>query len=184
MATKKISELSAAATLAGTEVVPIVQSNATVKATCVAIANMASALGAHTSGTITPTVDDGSALGSTSLRWADVFLASGGVVNWASGDVTITHSTNTLAFAGASSGYTFDAAISIGGTQVATSRRTGWGAPTGTATRTTFATYAGQNVSSSFVEAEVQAIDDHVKILSERLKGLIDDLTTHGLIGA
>lgn len=37
-----------------------------------------------------------------------VNLPSGGSINFASGDVTITHSTNTLTFAGASSGYVFD----------------------------------------------------------------------------
>jgi hypothetical protein len=71
----------------------------------------------------------------------------------------------------------------INNTQVVGGRVTGWVAPTGTATRSTFATYAGQDVSVLYTEAEVQAIDDHVKVLSERLKALIDDLTTHGLIG-
>jgi len=71
----------------------------------------------------------------------------------------------------------------INDVQVVGGRVTGWTAPTGTATRSTFATYAGQDVSALYTEAEVQAIDDHVKVLSERLKALIDDLTTHGLIG-
>lgn len=57
-----------------------------------------------------PTASDGAALGTTALMWSDLFLASGAVVNFNNGDVTVTHSTNTLAFAGASSGYTFDAA--------------------------------------------------------------------------
>lgn len=65
-----------------------------------------------------PTTDDGAPLGSTSKKWSDLFLASGGVINWAAGDVTITHSANLLAFAGATSGYTFDVAIGVasGGT--------------------------------------------------------------------
>ncbi|MBT1154374.1 hypothetical protein J1C56_02085 [Aminobacter anthyllidis] len=67
-----------------------------------------------------PASDDGAALGSTSLKWSDLFLASGGVINWASGDVTVTHSSNALAFAGASSGYSFDAALSITGAASAT----------------------------------------------------------------
>lgn len=58
---------------------------------------------------ITPTSDDGAALGTTSLKWSDLFLASGGVINFNSGDVTITHSNNRLDFGGASTGgYVFD----------------------------------------------------------------------------
>lgn len=63
-----------------------------------------------------PTSSDGAALGTTSLMWADLFLASGGVINWNNGDVTLTHSANTLTFAGASSGYTFDATLTISNT--------------------------------------------------------------------
>ncbi|MDO8581984.1 MAG: hypothetical protein Q7S16_03850 [bacterium] len=55
-----------------------------------------------------PVSSDGAALGTSSLLWSDLFLASGSVINF-NADVTITHSSNTLAFAGASSGYTFDA---------------------------------------------------------------------------
>jgi len=51
--------------------------------------------------------------------------------------------------------------------QVVSNRKTGWTAPTGTATRTTFAT-------STVTLTQ----------LAERVKALIDDLTTHGLIGA
>ena len=54
----------------------------------------------------------------------------------------------------------------VGANQVLGSRKTGWAAPTGTATRTTFVT--------STVTTEQ---------LAERVKALIDDLTTHGLIG-
>lgn len=57
--------------------------------------------------------------------------------------------------------------MKVNGTQVVTSRRTGWGAPTGTPTRTTFATGSVT-----------------LPQLAERVKALIDDLTTHGLIGA
>jgi hypothetical protein len=42
----------------------------------------------------------------------DLLLPStGAVINFASGDVTITHSTNTLTFAGASSGYAFQSGL-------------------------------------------------------------------------
>ena len=49
---------------------------------------------------LSPGSSDGTALGTTSLMWADLFLASGGVVNFNNGDVTLTHSANTLTVAG------------------------------------------------------------------------------------
>lgn len=55
-----------------------------------------------------PSSDDGAALGTTALKWSDLHLASGGVINWNNGDVTVTHSANALAFAGATGGYSFD----------------------------------------------------------------------------
>ena len=60
---------------------------------------------------LVPNASDGVALGTTALMFADLFLASGGVLNFNNGDVTATHSANTLTFAGASSGYLFDAAV-------------------------------------------------------------------------
>lgn len=57
--------------------------------------------------------------------------------------------------------------IARDGTQVIGQRKTGWAAATGTATRSTFAT--------TTVTTEQ---------LAQRVKALIDDLTSHGLIGA
>lgn len=58
-----------------------------------------------------PNADDGDSLGTTARRWSDLFLAPGGVINFANSDVNITHSVNALAFTGASNGYTFDASL-------------------------------------------------------------------------
>lgn len=80
-----------------------------------------------------------------------------------------TSALDALRFTGAS-GWTMGFAsgsFRIGGTQVVGARRTGWSAPTGTATRAAFDT------SSVTLSA-----------LAERTKALLDDLTTHGLIGA
>lgn len=49
---------------------------------------------------ITPASSDGAALGTTALMWSDLFLASGAVINFNNGDVTLTHASNALAFAG------------------------------------------------------------------------------------
>ena len=46
-----------------------------------------------------PVSDNGAALGTATLEWADLFLASGGVINWNNGD-TVTHSATTLTLAG------------------------------------------------------------------------------------
>lgn len=62
------------------------------------------------SGASTPSSSDGAALGSASLMWSDLFLASGSVINFDNGDVTITHSANALAVAGGTS-YSFDADV-------------------------------------------------------------------------
>lgn len=59
---------------------------------------------------ISPTTDDGAPLGDTTHNFSDVFLASGAVVNFNAGDITLTHSTDHLRFAGAANGYSFDAA--------------------------------------------------------------------------
>ncbi|MBI4038313.1 tail fiber domain-containing protein, partial [Candidatus Daviesbacteria bacterium] len=51
-------------------------------------------------GNIVPDTSDGAALGTTALMWSDLFLASGSVINFNNGDVTLTHSTDTLTLAG------------------------------------------------------------------------------------
>jgi sugar lactone lactonase YvrE len=51
-------------------------------------------------GTLLPNTSDGAALGSGTKMLSDLFLASGGVVNFNNGDVTLTHSSNTLTLGG------------------------------------------------------------------------------------
>lgn len=68
------------------------------------------------SAVISPAASDGAALGSSTLMWSDLFLASGAVVNWNNGDVTLTHSADTLAFAGGTA-YNYDAVVTVTNTQ-------------------------------------------------------------------
>jgi hypothetical protein len=56
--------------------------------------------GITASANFTPTASDGAALGTSSLMWSDLFLASGSVVNWNNGNVTLTHSAGALTLAG------------------------------------------------------------------------------------
>lgn len=48
------------------------------------------------SGPLTPTTSDSAALGTAAVMWSDLFLASGGVINWNNGALTLTQSTETL----------------------------------------------------------------------------------------
>lgn len=57
-----------------------------------------------------------------------------------------------------------------------------WTAATGTAARTAYASYAGQTVSNPPTQAQVQAIDDAVKVISQALVGLITDLKANGCL--
>jgi hypothetical protein len=47
-----------------------------------------------------PGTSDAIALGSATKMWSDLFLASGAVIDFNNGDVTLTHSSNTLTLAG------------------------------------------------------------------------------------
>lgn len=47
-----------------------------------------------------PDANDGAYLGSTAKSFSDLFLASGGVINWDNGDITLTHGLNTLTLGG------------------------------------------------------------------------------------
>jgi hypothetical protein len=51
-------------------------------------------------------------LGLTNVGFSDLFLGNGAVIGFNNGDVSITHSSNSLAFTGGSTGYTFDAPVS------------------------------------------------------------------------
>lgn len=62
---------------------------------------------AITAGSILASADDVGALGASGTAWADLFLASGGVINWNAGNYTITHSAGLL---------TTNGALTLGGT--------------------------------------------------------------------
>ena len=51
---------------------------------------------------IAPSTSDGQALGTSSLMFSDLFLASGSVLNFNNGDVTLTHASNLLTLDGGS----------------------------------------------------------------------------------
>lgn len=56
------------------------------------------------SGAISPVTTDTLALGTSSLMWSDLFLASGAVVNFNNGNVTVTHTAGSLIISGSAGG--------------------------------------------------------------------------------
>lgn len=56
--------------------------------------------GYHFDNKIYPATNDGAALGFTSSQWSDLFLATGGVINWGNGNMTLTHSATLLTLSG------------------------------------------------------------------------------------
>lgn len=99
--TTTIPGLDAATTLAGTEETVVWQNSEMVRVSVQNVANTASALGAITVTGLTPATDNAAALGSASKRWSDAYIASGGILNWANGDYTLTHSSGLLTASGA-----------------------------------------------------------------------------------
>lgn len=53
-----------------------------------------------TTASVLASSNDSGALGASGTAWADLFLASGGVVNWAAGNITLTHATGSLTLSG------------------------------------------------------------------------------------
>lgn len=55
-------------------------------------------------GPLLPSSNDGGALGASGTAWSDLFLASGAIVNFNAGNVTITHSAGNLDISSAAAG--------------------------------------------------------------------------------
>lgn len=76
---------------------------------------------------ITPVSSDGGALGSASLMWSDLFLASGGVININNGNWVATHTSGILTVGTGdlrvtTAGTNAASAVTVGGTQTLTNK--------------------------------------------------------------
>lgn len=91
MADTKISALTAAGAAAAANEFPINEAGTSKKVTGTQLHELLA----------NPVSDDGDALGTTALRWSDLFLAEGSVINWDNGDATITQAGDVLTVAGA-----------------------------------------------------------------------------------
>lgn len=85
-------------------------------------------LNAGTVGTsLVPTTDDGAALGDTTHNFSDLFLASGAVLNYANGNVAVTHTSGILTmgtgdFRVTTAGTNAASAVTCAGTQTLTNK--------------------------------------------------------------
>lgn len=71
---------------------------------------------------------------------------------------------------------------SVNGTQVVSTRKTGWTASTGNAYRGAFNANAIQSVSPTYSQTEVNGIMSLLLEARQRIKALEDDMRSHGLI--
>lgn len=76
---------------------------------------------------LSPTADDGAPLGDTTHNWSDLFLASGALINYANGNVVITHSSGILTmgtgeFRVTTAGTNTASVVTVGGTQTLTNK--------------------------------------------------------------
>jgi hypothetical protein len=70
------------------------------------------------------------------------------------------------------------------GYYVRTGLQTGWSSPTGTASKSAFATYAAPTAAGSYSQAQMQAVMDHMQVLSQHLKAVIDGVKASNLFAA
>ena len=107
-------------------------------------------------------------MGTATKPWLVYHIGSGGSLNFANGDCTITHSTNTLTFAGASSGYVF----TDGPLKTPTTVSVGNATPSASGAGITFP--ASQSASS-----DANTLDDYEEgTFTATLKGSTSDPTT------
>lgn len=79
------------------------------------------------SGNVTPATNDGGALGSATVSWSDLFLATGAVLNFANGDWVATHTTGILTVGTGdlrvtNAGSNSASVVTVGGTQTLTNK--------------------------------------------------------------
>src|SRR5262245_18810246 len=144
-------------------------------------------------GAAAPASDGGAALGSPSQKWSDLFLAPGGIINFNSGDVTVTHSSNALAVAGGAVSFDSQLTISSGGIIVSAGGAsiTGNSSITGTFSVSQAATFSSSiqaasatfsgNMTSSGAVSGATATGSMVATQSEQETGsATDKLVTSG----
>lgn len=117
--------------------------------TVVAMATAPTFVTSITTPSVLATANDSGALGASGTAFADLFLASGGVINWAAGNVTLTQSSGLLTLVGGLAG-----SAQIWSGSVSSALQTLTGAADGFRTSAANVTQlAGENTTSSSASA-------------------------------
>jgi hypothetical protein len=115
---------------------------------------------------LTPQTTDGLSLGTSALNFSDLFLDDGAVINFNSGDVTVTHSSNTLTITGGITALDTSSTIgnltladgsitdSSGAISFGDENLTTTGVITGATVEATGDTSAGDNAAMGYTSAE------------------------------
>jgi hypothetical protein len=103
-----------------------------------------------------PASNDGAALGTTALGWSDLHLATGAVLNFSNGNVTVTHSSGILTLGSSmdlrltTAGTNAASVVTVGGTQTLTNKTLASPTLTGTTTVATMNADVGTVAHLSF----------------------------------
>lgn len=118
---------------------------------------------------IIPTTDDGAPLGDTTHNWSDLFIASGGVINYANGNLVLTHSSGILTMGTGelrvtTTGTNTASVPTLGSTNTLTNKRVT--KRTGTTTSSATPTINTDNVDFYSITAQTGAITSFTTNLS------------------
>ncbi|MDH2313320.1 hypothetical protein [Methylobacterium brachiatum] len=133
-----------------------------------------------------PLATSGSNVGSqlVLLQYLDVAGGKQSVVLQASGGfLSVSNAPNGLAIGSGDLLLGAGRGVVISGMSVIGPRKTGWAAGTGTPNRGAFDANYTQTMAPTYSQAQVQALQNQVLALAQRVLALETDLRAHGLIG-
>lgn len=131
---------------------------------------------------LSPNDNDGNALGTTALSWSDLFLASGGVINFGNGNSTLTHSTGVLTVSQGdlritTAGINSDSVVTVGGNQVLSNKTLS--NPILNGTINLIGTLSGGTIASTTLGSSTNALTAKTTPVDNDMFGLMDSTATN-----
>ncbi|MBP7118459.1 hypothetical protein KBA63_00065 [Candidatus Woesebacteria bacterium] len=133
-----------------------------------------------------PGVSDSIALGSATFQWSDLFLGTGGLINWANGDAVITHSAGILTVSTGdlrvtTAGTDNASVVTVAGTQTLTNKSLSLGQVTGLGANvsTFLATPSSANLAAALTDETGTGL-----AVFNNSPSFVDDITIGAAAGA